>query len=86
VQSTADEIRLLPALPKRWPTGQLTGVRVRGGATVDVSWKDGRLTEARIRTERALRYRVTCNGQTTDVMVEGRAPVVLDSTLQRVGP
>ena len=53
VQSTADEIRLLPALPKRWTTGHLAGVRVRGGATVDVSWKDGQLTEARVRSDRA---------------------------------
>ena len=74
VQSTVDEIRLLPALPKRWTTGRVAGVRVRGGATVDLSWKDGTLTEARLRSERATRYRVTCNGRSVDVaLAAGRS-------------
>ncbi|MEV6411952.1 glycoside hydrolase family 95 protein [Kribbella sp. NPDC051718] len=48
LQSTADEIELLPALPTTWPTGQITGLRARGGFTVDLTWHDGRLTHARI--------------------------------------
>ena len=83
VQSTADEIRFLPALPKRWTTGHLTGVRVRGGATVDVSWKDGRLTQARVRSQRAARYRVTCNGRVADVVLPAGTPVVLDASLHQ---
>ena len=41
-------IELLPALPKEWPTGTVRGLKARGGHTVDISWKDGRLTEATI--------------------------------------
>lgn len=40
-----DPLRLLPALPAEWPDGEITGIRTRGGLTVDLSWRDGRPTE-----------------------------------------
>ncbi|MET8942705.1 glycoside hydrolase family 95 protein [Streptomyces sp. NPDC004542] len=39
-------IHLLPALPGDWPTGHFTGLRARGGVTVDAWWRDGRLRRA----------------------------------------
>ncbi|TCC66056.1 glycoside hydrolase family 95 protein [Kribbella pittospori] len=38
LQSHTDEIEILPALPTEWPTGQVTGLRARGGVTVDITW------------------------------------------------
>ena len=56
---------------------------VYGNATVDVSWKDGQLTEACVRSDRATRYRVSCNGRASDVVLASGTPVVLDSMLRQ---
>ncbi len=34
-------IELLPALPPAWATGSVRGVRVRGGLSLDLAWRDG---------------------------------------------
>ena len=45
LQSTADGITPLPALPSAWPEGYVKGLRTRTGECVDLSWKDGEVTE-----------------------------------------
>lgn len=37
-------ITLLPALPVQWPSGSIRGARVRGGISIDIQWKEGKLT------------------------------------------
>ena len=45
LQSHEGFINILPALPEEWSEGSLRGFKVRGGATIDLSWQDGRPTE-----------------------------------------
>jgi len=52
VQSHLDEIFLLPALPDELKTGKISGLKARGGYTVNLEWKDGELTRADIFAEK----------------------------------
>ena len=49
LQSHAAEIHLLPALPKAWSDGSFRGLRARGGVEVDLEWRGGRATAARLK-------------------------------------
>jgi alpha-L-fucosidase 2 len=39
----AVEVELFPALPEQWADGSIKGIHVRGGASLDMSWKAGKI-------------------------------------------
>ena len=63
LQSHTDEIELLPALPKAWPNGRVTGLKARGNLTVDIEWKEGRVVSYRIASPEPRPVRVRANGE-----------------------
>ncbi|MDV6329963.1 glycoside hydrolase family 95 protein [Asticcacaulis sp. 201] len=48
LQSHQGAIALLPALPPAWHSGEVRGLRARGGITVDQIWQDNRVQSARL--------------------------------------
>jgi alpha-L-fucosidase 2 len=55
-------LQLLPALPDSWKSGEVRGLRARGGFVVDIKWKDGKLTEARIKSFLGNDFKASHNG------------------------
>ena len=48
LQSHDGVISILPALPNEWPEGHISGIKARGNFQVDIAWKEGKLTKARL--------------------------------------
>ena len=69
VQSQAGEIQLLPALPKAWPEGKVTGLRTRGGFAVDLKWKEEKLVECVIHSLNGNPCRLRYGNHTCDVKI-----------------
>ena len=66
LQSHAGCIDLLPSLPDAWAKGAISGLRARGNFGVDLSWKAGRLLEARINSGSGETCRVRYGRLTTE--------------------
>ena len=49
LQSTEGAVELLPALPKAFGTGMVSGLRTRAGVTVSVRFREGRLEKAQLK-------------------------------------
>ncbi len=52
IQSSADNIILLPALPDQWPKGEVKGVLTRCGVTIDLNWEEGKPVSAVLNAQR----------------------------------
>lgn len=51
VQSDGENIYLLPAIPEKWKSGSVRGLSVKGNATIDFSWENGKITEYTLHTD-----------------------------------
>jgi alpha-L-fucosidase 2 len=84
LQSHAGEIEFLPALPKAWSTGRVSGLRARGGVEVDLAWSGGMPTTATLKpTEDSAQNLRVAPGVHIKAIRDGRqtlpAPAVRDS-------
>ena len=74
LQSHSEEIELVPALPTTWKDGAFRGLCARGGFVLDLTWKDGKPTKAKIlstagrpcRIRGDLPFTVNCDGSAVE--------------------
>jgi alpha-L-fucosidase 2 len=77
LQSQRGEVHVLPALPSAWATGSVRGLRARGGYTVDVRWRNGRLESAVVKADRAGVLRVRYGQSAAEYAVAGGQSVTV---------
>jgi alpha-L-fucosidase 2 len=64
LQSHAGEIQLLPAIPSTWREGgSFSGLKARGGFTVDCIWHHGKVTSYKIHSAKPTKTKVRVNGE-----------------------
>jgi alpha-L-fucosidase 2 len=82
IQSYGGEIALLPALPKVWPEGRISGIRARGGFELGFSWKAGKLTSLTIHSLLGKPCLLRNNGKVKEFATEPNGTYALDGDLQ----
>jgi alpha-L-fucosidase 2 len=74
-------IHLLPALPSKWPDGSVKGLKARGGLTVDIAWKDGKLASASLTPSQSGPIKVRLGDKTADFKGTGGKTLEIDGSL-----
>jgi alpha-L-fucosidase 2 len=82
LQSHAGELDLLPALPRAWPDGSVTGLRARGGFEVDLVWKRGVLERAVVRSKLGERSTVRYGQRAVPLETRAGGVITLDGALK----
>ena len=63
-------IELLPACPKQWNEGHVSGLCARGGYEVSFEWKDGKVRDCSIKAKKAGNITLLYNGQQKTVKLK----------------
>lgn len=78
IQSHSGVIRLLPALPKAWKSGEYKGLCARGGFVFNLKWKDGILVDATVSSKTGGTARMVYAGKELEVKVKAGETTRLD--------
>ena len=63
-------LELLPALPDNWKNGSVSGIRARGGITVDMEWRAGSVTTLTLTAQRKCRIVLKADGTAKEVQLK----------------
>ncbi|WP_026811041.1 glycosyl hydrolase family 95 catalytic domain-containing protein [Arenibacter latericius] len=82
LQSHSGEIHLLPALPKAWASGKISGLKARGGVEVSIEWKNGDLTQVRFLSTVSQTQKVKYQDKTVELNLKRGQVLTLNEALQ----
>jgi alpha-L-fucosidase 2 len=60
----ANVLQLLPAIPRAWTTGEIKGLKARGGFEVNISWKGGALVTCEVKSLVGSNLKLSYKGST----------------------
>lgn len=75
------EVHLLPSLPTALPNGYVKGLKARGGFEVDITWKNGILSEARIKSALGGKLHVRLGQKTAEFDTKAGEVIILNANL-----
>ncbi|HKW28390.1 MAG TPA: glycoside hydrolase family 95 protein, partial [Verrucomicrobiae bacterium] len=79
-------VQLLPALPKEWPSGSISGICARDGFVVDLAWDNGRMTHAVIHSKLGRPCRLCYSGHEIELPTEAGKTYAFDGQLKPTDP
>ena len=72
-------IELLPALPEQWKDGSVSGIRARGGISVEMTWRDSKVTSLILTAQKKQKIQLTVNGELKQLRLKKGRNVVISS-------
>ncbi|MBL7856606.1 MAG: glycoside hydrolase family 95 protein [Cyclobacteriaceae bacterium] len=78
IQSSEDEIRLLPALPDAWPEGSVKGICARGGFEISMEWNNGAVSRCSISSKHGGNTTVISGEETKHVSLKAGEKIDID--------
>ena len=70
-QSRPGELRLLPALPKAWPSGEAKRFHAQDGVLVDFAWANGKLTTSALYSPEDTELMLLSGNEAREVLLKG---------------
>jgi alpha-L-fucosidase 2 len=79
LQSHEDKIRLLPALPTDWGAGKISGLKARGNVEISLEWKDGKLLNANLKSQKDKKVLVDYGGKTIEIQLKKNQQITINA-------
>lgn len=76
-QSNESRVILLPALPEKWASGSVRGLRLVGNAELSMTWEKGNLVTAGITADSDYRTTIVYEGRRRDIMLRAGEDLIL---------
>ena len=82
LQSQNNEFQLLPALPAAWKEGSIHGIRARGACTLNLDWKEGKLSSVSVKSDKGGRFKIRYRTETKIITLKANESIMLTGDLK----